>query len=85
MPGSCAWAKAIPPTMSREASSIAAATNSLTALALAPGVLNTGMPRSLQAARGMLLTPAPARAMAVTESSISASCSLWLRNRSASG
>ena len=49
---------------------MAAATNSFTALAFAPGVLKTGMPRSLQAESGMLLTPAPARAMAVTESSI---------------
>ena len=52
---------------------MAAATNSFTAFALAPGVLNTGIPRSLQSASGMLLTPAPARAMAVTDSSISAS------------
>ena len=52
---------------------MAAATNSFTAFALAPGVLNTGIPRSLQSASGMLLTPAPARAMAVTDSNISAS------------
>ena len=39
-------------------------TSSATALALAPGVLNTTMPCSLQRSRGMLLTPAPARAMA---------------------
>jgi hypothetical protein len=34
----------------------------LTALALAPGALNTGMPRALMAGTGMLLTPAPAAA-----------------------
>ena len=39
-------------------------TSSATALALAPGVLNTTMPCSLQRSSGMLLTPAPARAMA---------------------
>ena len=39
-------------------------TSSATALALAPGVLKTTMPCSLHRSRGMLLTPAPARAMA---------------------
>ena len=39
-------------------------TSSATALALAPGVLNTTMPCSLQRSSGMLFTPAPARAMA---------------------
>ena len=39
-------------------------TSSLTELALAPGVLNTTMPSSAQRSSGMLLTPAPARAMA---------------------
>jgi hypothetical protein len=33
--------------------------SSLTVLALAPGVLNTGMPISTQAATGILLVPAP--------------------------
>ena len=52
---------------------MAATTSSFTAFALAPGVLKTGIPRSLHRARGMLLTPAPARAIAVTESGISSS------------
>ena len=39
-------------------------TSSFTALALAPGVLNTAMPASEQRSKGMLLTPEPARAMA---------------------
>ena len=39
-------------------------TSSATALALAPGVLNTTMPCSLQRSNGMLFTPAPARAIA---------------------
>ena len=39
-------------------------TSSATALALAPGVLKTTMPCSLHRSRGMLLTPAPARAVA---------------------
>ena len=41
--------------------SMPASTSSFTALALAPGALNTGMPRFESAATGMLLTPAPAR------------------------
>ena len=76
MSGSCDCANAMPPTISREASSMAAATSSFTALALAPGVLKTGIPRSLQTSSGMLFTPAPARAIAVTDSGISLSCSL---------
>ena len=43
-----------------------ASTSSLTAFALAPGALNTGMPRLLSFATGMLLVPAPARATATT-------------------
>ena len=44
----------------------AANTSSLTELALAPGVLNTTMPRLEQASTGTLLTPTPARATATT-------------------
>ena len=39
-------------------------TNSLTAFALAPGVLNTQIPFSVHASIGILLTPAPALAIA---------------------
>ena len=55
---------AIPGKMPRVASSIPAITSSFTALALAPGVLNTTMPSLLYGASGTLLTPAPARAAA---------------------
>ena len=54
----------IPATMSREASRSAQTASSLTPLALAPGVLKTTMPSLVHLSRGMLLTPAPARAMA---------------------
>jgi hypothetical protein len=50
--------------MLRAAISMPASTSSFTALALAPGALNTGTPRALIAATGMLLVPAPARPMA---------------------
>ena len=43
-----------------------AITSSLTAFAFAPGALNTGTPRLLSFATGMLLVPAPARATATT-------------------
>ena len=46
---------------------MAHSTSSLTALALAPGVLNTAMPDSEQRSMGMLLTPTPALAMARRE------------------
>ena len=61
-----AWAftHSAPPSTSREASSRAQITSSFTALALAPGVLNTTMPASEHLSTGMLFTPAPARAMA---------------------
>jgi hypothetical protein len=39
-------------------------------LALAPGALNTGMPRWLMDATGMLFVPAPARATARTVSAM---------------
>ena len=47
---------------------MAAMTSSFTALALAPGVLNTTIPFSEQRSMGMLLVPAPARAMARRDS-----------------
>ena len=77
--------KFIPPTISRDAKSMPAATSSFTALALAPGVLNTTMPLLVQWSRGILLTPAPALAMALTDSGISPALSLWLRSNIASG
>ena len=49
------FAHSMPPTMSREASSSAAMDNSFTALAFAPGVLNTTMPSLPKSATGMLL------------------------------
>ena len=54
----------MPGKMPRVAKSMPAITNSLTALALAPGVLNTTTPSLLYSAMGTLLTPAPARAAA---------------------
>ena len=62
-----------------------AITISLTALALAPGVLKTTIPRWVQASRGMLLTPAPARAMALTVAGSSISSILAERTMMASG
>ena len=56
------------PSRLRAASSMPASTSSLTALALAPGALNTGTPRADIAATGMLLVPEPARPMASTDS-----------------
>ena len=45
----------MPPTMSRQESSMPASTISATALAFAPGVLNTQMPASEHLSTGMLL------------------------------
>ena len=61
--------------------SIAATTSSLTALAFAPGVLNTTTPSSANLSRGMLLTPAPALAIARTLSANSTSCIFALLTR----
>ena len=52
--------------MLRAARNMPAITSSFTALALAPGALNTGMPRFESCATGMLFVPAPARATALT-------------------
>ena len=65
--------------------SIAASTSSLTALAFAPGALNTGTPRSLIALTGMLLVPAPARAIATTLAGIVSACMSADRTSIASG
>lgn len=53
---------------------MAAMTSSFTALALAPGVLKTTIPLSEQRSMGILLVPAPARAMARRESGNWYSC-----------
>src|SRR5690606_6421085 len=66
-------------------SSMPASTSSLTALAFAPGALNTGTPRPLIAATGMLLVPAPARAIARTDRGIVVECRSAERSRIASG
>jgi len=71
--------------MLRAARNNPAITSSLTALALAPGALNTGMPRSLMASTGILFTPAPARPMASTESAMGLSCIFSERSSRASG
>ena len=61
-----------------------AITSSFTPLALAPGVLNTTIPFSAHASTGMLLTPAPARAITFTLSGSSMSCIFALLTRIAS-
>ena len=70
----------MPPKMSREPRISPAATSSFTALALAPGELNTTIPRRVQSSTGMLFTPAPARAMASRDSGSGSPCSFWLRS-----
>ena len=80
---SCAT-HSMPPTISREARSIPARTSSLTPFAFAPGVLNTTIPFSAHASTGMLLTPAPARAMTLTCSGSSMSCIFALLTKTAS-
>jgi len=81
-----AWAftHSTPPTTSREASIRAHTASSLTALALAPGVLNTTMPFSEQRSMGMLLVPAPARAMARRAGGKTYSCMSAERTRTPS-
>ena len=65
--------------------SMPARTSSLTALALAPGALNTGTPRALIASTGMLLVPAPARPIARTLAGIAIACRSAERTRIATG
>ena len=69
----------------REVRNREASTSSFTALALAPGVLNTTMPFSRHLSTGMLFTPAPARAMASRFSPSSMSCMEAERTRMPSG
>jgi len=57
----------------------------LTALAFAPGALNTGTPRWLINGTGMLLVPAPARPMATTLAGMSILCMSAERSSTASG
>ena len=74
----------IPPTISRHASNIPAITSSFTPFAFAPGELNTTIPCSAHFTSGMLLTPAPARAIASIFSGSSRSCIAALLTRTAS-
>ena len=83
--GSSAATKRSAAGMFRAAISMPAITSSLTALAFAPGALNTGTPRSLSAATGMLLVPAPARATARTLAGIGIACMSAERTMIASG
>ena len=71
--------------MLREARNMPAIVSSFTALALAPGVLNTGMPRFEYASTGILFTPLPARPTASTVSGIGKPCRSKERSRMASG
>jgi hypothetical protein len=71
--------------MWRAAISMPTSTSSFTALALAPGALNTGTPRAVIAGTGMLLTPAPARPMACTVGAIDRPCRSAERTRMAAG
>ena len=78
-------ANSMPGMILREVRNRAQRTSSLTALALAPGVLKTTMPSSAQRSTGTLLVPAPALAMARVFGANSVSCILALRTRMASG
>jgi hypothetical protein len=71
--------------MLRAARNRPASTSSLTALALAPGALNTGTPRRLSSATGMLLVPAPARATASTDAGMLILCMSAERSSTACG
>ena len=64
---SCARTQSIDCTIPRLERIIMQSTISFTALALAPGELKTTTPRRAYSSMGMLLTPAPQRAMARTE------------------
>mmetsp|Transcript_7844 Transcript_7844/g.16824 ORF Transcript_7844/g.16824 Transcript_7844/m.16824 type:complete len:218 (-) Transcript_7844:327-980(-) len=80
-PSSFMWL--IPSTILLLPNSSPQSTISLTALALAPGVLKTGIPSSVMRATGMLLVPAPHRAIALTDGMTSSSFNLCDRNISA--
>ena len=75
----------MPSATFRLPSSSPAMVSSLTALALAPGVLKTIIPLSAQASTGMLFTPTPALAMAFTEAGSAISCMAAERTRIPSG
>ena len=77
--------KFAPCTTPRALKTSAAITNSFTAFAFAPGVLKTGMPRSVQTATGILFTPAPALAIARTVSGNLSAPMVALRTKIASG
>ena len=79
------WTWRTPSAMPRDASKRPQITSSFTAFALAPGVLKTGIPISVILSTGMLLVPAPQRAMARTLDSTSSSCSLCERSKMAWG
>ena len=79
------FAHSTPAVMRREARNSAHSVSSLTPLAFAPGVLKTTMPSSEQRSTGMLLTPAPQRAMASRLSSNVMSCMAAERTMTASG
>ena len=74
-----------PLMMRREDTKRPASTSSFTALALAPGVLNTGIPISVHLSMGMLLVPAPARATPSKLSLSSMLCMSKLRRMMPSG
>jgi hypothetical protein len=79
------WTNRTAGTRLRAAISIPASTSSFTALAFAPGALNTGTPRALIAFTGMLFVPAPARPIARTLSAIFIAFMSCERTRIASG
>ena len=83
--GSSEATKRSAPGRLRAAISMPASTSSFTALAFAPGALNTGTPRALMAATGMLLVPAPARPIARTVAGMSMPCMSAERTSTASG
>jgi hypothetical protein len=71
--------------MLRAAMSMPARTSSFTALAFAPGALNTGTPRVLIRLTGMLFVPAPARPIASTLSGKAIACMSAERTSTACG
>ena len=74
-----------PAIILREERNSAQRTSSLTALAFAPGVLNTHIPFPVHLSTGMLLYPAPALAIESTLDGISVSCMDAERTITASG
>ena len=66
----------IPGMIPRRDNNKPAITSSFTAFALAPGVLNTTTPRSVQTSTGTLFTPAPARPTAISDGVMSLAVNL---------